>query len=197
MKTQQIRIACAFIFAICTFFVLAPGAATQSNQPSERFTAFAVSTGGPRTRPVANTVDILVQRWSSEADRQRLINILQTKGPDALLDALRDLPEVGTIRTPDSLGYPLHYAQQTPNEEGGRRIVIATDRPISFWEAVNRPRTIDYPFTVIQLEIGRDGEGEGRLSYATRIIAHDNIVELENYDTQPIMLNQVRAQKTK
>ena len=76
----------------------------------------------------------------------------------------------------------------------GRRIVIATDRPIGFWEAANRPRTIDYPFTVIQMQLGKDGTGEGRMSIATRIIAHDNVVELENYSTQPVMLKQVRAQ---
>ena len=30
--------------------------------------------------------------------------------------------------------------------------------------------------------------------YATKILAHDNIVELENYDTQPVVLNQIRAE---
>ena len=48
--------------------------------------------------------------------------------------------------------------------------MLATDRPIGFWEATRRPRTIDYPFTVIQMEIDRDGEGKGTLSYATKII---------------------------
>ena len=101
------------------------------------------------------------------------------------------MPEVGTIRTPDSLGYPLHYAHQAPGEDGGRRIVIATDRPIGFWEAANQPRTMDYPFTVIQMQIGRDGKGSGTLSYATKVIAHDNTIELENYATSPIMLTRI------
>jgi hypothetical protein len=139
-------------------------------------------------------VDITINRWSSDAERQRLVEVLQAKGPGALLETLRDIPEVGTIRTPDSLGYPLHYAHQTAGEDGGRRVVIATDRPIGFWEAANQPRTIDYPFTVIQMQLGPDGTGEGRMSIATRIIAHDNIVELENYATQPVMLKQVRAE---
>jgi hypothetical protein len=33
------------------------------------------------------------------------------------------------------------------------------------------------------------------MSVATRIIAHDNIIELEDYNTQPVMLNQVKAEK--
>ena len=42
--------------------------------------------------------------------------------------------------------------------------VLATDRPISFWEATHQPRTIDYPFTVIQMELDREGHGKGTLS---------------------------------
>ena len=161
----------------------------------ERFTAFAVSLGGRAVRPGADTIQIDVRRWSSEADRQKLLETLQTKGPEKLLDTLQDLREVGNIRTPDSIGYPLHYADQHPLPEGGRHVVIATDRPISFWEAVNRPRTIDYPFTVIELDLGRDGTGEGKMSLATKIISHDNIVELENYEAQPVMLKQVKAER--
>jgi hypothetical protein len=175
------------------FMVTAP-AGTQSNQPAERFTAFAVSLGGMRQASGASAVDITINRWSTDAERQQLIDVLQSKGPAALLEALRDMREVGNIRTPDSLGYPLRYAHQSTADEGGRRIVIATDRPIGFWEAVNRPRTFDYPFTVIQMQLGSDGTGEGRMSIATRIIAHDNIIELENYASQPVMLKEVRAQ---
>jgi hypothetical protein len=174
--------------------LLAPTGVMQSNQPAERFTAFAVSLGGNARRSGAGIVEIVVDRWSTDAERQRLVETLQTKGPGEMLEAMRDMREVGHIRTPDSLGYPLRYAHQTAGEEGGRRIVIATDRPISFWEQVNRPRTIDYPFTVIQMQIGQDGTGEGRMSVATRIIAHDNIIELERYEAQPVMLNKVRAQ---
>jgi hypothetical protein len=102
---------------------------------------------------------------------------------------------VGRIRTPDSLGYDLHYAQQTPTEEGGRRIVIATDRPIGFWEASRQPRSIDYPFTVIQMQLDRDGHGKGTMSVATKIRAYDNTIELENFASAPVMLTEIRAKK--
>jgi hypothetical protein len=174
----------------------APHVRTQTMGQPERFTAFAVSLGGQAVRSGADTVQIDVRRWSTESDRQKLVEALQ-KGPNTLLDRLRDMREVGNIRTPDSIGYPLHYADQHPLPEGGRHVVIATDRPISFWEAVNRPRTIDYPFTLIEMDLGRDGTGQGRLSYATKIITHDNIVELENYEAQPVMLKQVKAEPLK
>lgn len=136
-----------------------------------------------------------VTRWSTEAEQGLLTRTLLKSGPHDLLDVLRDQKSVGTIRTPDSLGYDLRYANQEPGEDGGRRIVIATDRPVSFWEAVNRPRTFDYPFTVIQMQIDKNGEGKGTMSYATKIIARGNTIELENFSSAPVMLTEIRAKK--
>ncbi len=158
------------------------------------YTAFAVSTGGPRTSSVATQVEITINRWSTSAESQRLMTVLKEKGPEKLLDALQDVKSVGTIRTPGNLAYDLRFAQAEPGEDGGTRIFLATDRPVSYWEAVNRPRVSDYPFTFIELRLNKDGDGEGKLSLATRLTASKDgtMVQLENYDTQPIALNEVR-----
>jgi hypothetical protein len=95
MRSYQIRLAVSLVVFIAAAAVLAPSAATQSNQPAERFTAFAVSTGGARGGAVASTVQITIDRWSTDADRQRLIDTLQSKGPEALLDTLRDTRQPG------------------------------------------------------------------------------------------------------
>ena len=81
-------------------------------------------------------------------------------------------------------------------DEGGERVVIATDRYISFWEARNRSRTIDYPFTVIDMRINREGVGEGKMSLATKITASKDKkqVELENYGTQPVLLQNIKRE---
>jgi hypothetical protein len=157
-------------------------------------TAAAIGTGGPLTRPVATRVDIRITRWSTAAETERLLTTLKERGAEALLDAVRDAKSVGTIRTPGNLAYDLRYAQQEMLGDGIQRIVLITDRPISMWEAVNRPRTIDYPFTLIELRLNSRGEGEGKLNLATRIDVSRSgkMVELENYDTQPIHLNDVR-----
>jgi hypothetical protein len=165
-----------------------------ANVGPEHFTAFAVDMSNT-ARPGRNstTVDIVVNRWSSDADRDRLLKILQEKGQDALLDALQSLPVVGYINTPGSLRYDLHFARQRPEAEGGRTIVLATDRYITGWEAVNRPRTIDYPFTLIQLN--RNDTGVGKLSIATKITAKGDTIELENFSSEPVRLNQVKKVK--
>ena len=169
-------------------------AVAQTNGQPERFTANAVSLS-PEYGTGQRVVEITIDRWSPNAERERLVASLQQKGPDELLKQLQKTRAVGRIRTPDSLGYDLHYAQQMPSEDGGRTIVIATDRPIGFWEATNQPRSIQYPFTVIQMKLDRDGHGSGTMSYATRIVAHENnVIELENFASQPIMLNNIKAE---
>jgi hypothetical protein len=127
------------------------------------------------------------------------MTVLFEKGPEKLLEALTDMPKVGYIRTPNTLAYDLRSSQRAPLPDGGERIVLVTDRYITFWEAANRPRTIDYPFTVIELHINRDGAGEGKMSLATKITAdkENKLVVLENYTTQPVMLNDVRREKMK
>ena len=177
----------ALVALVCSLTV-----AQTLGQP-ERFTATAVS-ASPQYGTGAQTVDINVDRWSPPSDREQLVSALLNKGSDELLKQLQKRKSVGTIRTPDSIGYTLRYAQQTPLPEGGRSIVIATDRPIGFWEATNRPRSFDYPFTVIQMNLDRNGMGSGTMSYATKITAKNNVIELEDIATKPIMLNNIRAE---
>ena len=166
----------------------------QSNAPKEAFDAIAIVNNNLGSG--AGTVQMRISRWSSDAERDRLTNALTQKGPDALLKELIKTKPVGIIKTPDSLGYDLHYAYQQPGEDGGRQIVIATDRPIGFWEARNQPRSFDYPFTVIQMQIDRNGEGTGTLSYATKIRVVKDTIELENFATSPVMLTKITAKKS-
>ena len=167
-----------------------PSSQTASNSQPESFTAFAVNTSNIGRNTTA-TVDIDIKRWTSDQERDRLMAIFKEQGPDKLLSALRDTPAVGTIRTPDSLAYDLHFARSVPGEDGGRRIVIATDRPIGFWEARSGSRTLDYPFTLIEMHLDKEGHGTGKLSIATKLTLEDNVLTIENFANQPVMLTDV------
>jgi hypothetical protein len=138
-------------------------------------------------------VQIGIERWASDEEREALYTTLVEAGPNKLLDRIRKMPPAGYIRTPDSVGYDLRYARKTKIGDD-EQIVLVTDRPIGFWEAKNQPRVADYPFTVIELRIKPNGEGEGKLSVATKITADPDGrgIVLENYGISPILLNAVK-----
>lgn len=183
--------------ALLAGLLAATPAGAQTNAPAERFTANAVNISEIGT-PGATPVDIVVERWSSDAERERLISTLLDKGPKAFLEALQEARRVGFIRTPTSLGYEMRLAWQEPGEDGGRRIFLMTDRPIGFAEAVNQPRTINYPITVIELQMKNDGEGEGKMFVATRVTGDKRrkTINIEDYASQPVMLKSVKSTKT-
>jgi hypothetical protein len=172
------------------------GTAQDEESPGpEEFSAVALSNGGPLSNAVAAPLEIDIERWSTAAERTRLVAAIG-KGQKAMLEVLYDLPRIGAIRTPGDLGLTLHYAHQTRTDDGGRRIFLATDRPIGFAETWNRSRTADYPFTFIELNVPARGDGKGLLSLATKVTASRDgrFVHAENWDSA-ITLTQVKRRR--
>jgi len=147
------------------------------------------------------TIRIDINAWSSPSQRQHLIDTFLQKGQDGLIRALGKQPEVGRFNFPGymgpdpnhimRLGTDIRYAMSFPGEDGGRRIVIITPRVIGFRESVNQPRTVDYPFTLFEMHFDSAGRGEGKMAYATMITfdKKKNAIELENYSSEPVRLN--------
>jgi|WetSurMetagenome_2_1015567.scaffolds.fasta_scaffold232106_1 hypothetical protein len=164
-----------------------------------KFTATAVNMSNTGMRGVMGQVEISVNRWSTDAENERLMAVLMDRGEKAFLDALGHNKSVGYFRPLTGIGFELRYAREEPLPEGGRRITIITDRPIGFAEATSQPATIDYPFITIELDINAEGKGEGTYSAATRIRAdkESNIMVIENWADQPIRLTQVNQEKKK
>jgi hypothetical protein len=189
----------AFVVASMISLLASTGLPVDAQKATrEEFSAFAVNMGTafglPGTGPKSGQVQITIERWSTAEERQALVSAFQQKGPDGLLRALQKNKRVGFIRTPTSLGYDLQFSRQVPGEDGGRRIIIATDRYIGAREAREQPRTVDYPFTLIELRLNKNNEGEGKLAIATKIVMSKDKqhVELENYGTEPVRLQNVQ-----
>ena len=182
----------AAVSAVTVAFSMAVSAQSNMARP-EKFTAFAVDISNTAPRSNASVVDIDIRRWSTDAERDQLLQVFRDKGQEALLSALQKLPVVGGIRTPGSLNYDIHFARQRPGADGGREIFLMTDRYIGAWEAMARPRSIDYPFTLVQLQLDKNDRGVGKASIATQITQDpDGTIVLENFSSQPVMLNEVR-----
>jgi hypothetical protein len=186
----------------------APGPSAQEGKLTLplRLSAFAVNMStapSPRTTAV---MDIRVTRWATVAERDALLGTAVEKGPQALLRQLQKMPKHGRMSIPGwtgpdphnaRLGWDLHYALNTPTDDGGQRIVIATDRYIGFWEAREQPRTIDYPFTLIEIRLDDSGKGVGKMAVATKIEFDKKKKQmiLENYSSEPVRLNEVKIEK--
>ena len=161
-----------------------------------RLHAFAVDMSGAG-RARAGTLEIAIERWSTDEERDRLRAILIERGADVLLSALQKVkPRAGYIRTSSSLGWDIHYAREEPVGDGGRRVIIATDRPMSFWELRNQPRSVQYDFTLAEIRLNKDGKGEGKLARAAKISwdPGTRTIEIENYAVEPVRLTEVRVE---
>src|SRR5687767_13889412 len=109
--------------ALAAVLLTAPAVSGQNQK--ESITGFATNMNrGPNTA----TVDFVIERWCTDAEREQLLSILvEEKDPNRanqqLLKALQKMPKAGYIRTPQTLAWDLRYAHQSPLEDGGRRIV--------------------------------------------------------------------------
>jgi hypothetical protein len=204
-----IAVLVAAIFGSGTSIGRAQTAQTAPELSNEKLeiTAFAVNMSTIATGANA-VIDIQINRWTTPEERKRLIATMVEKGGKALLPELQRAPSNGRFRVPGltgpdpsnlRLGHDLYYTWQTPLPEGGRRIVIATDRYIGFQEARNQPRTYDYPFTLFEIRVNKNGEGQGKLAVATKITfdKSSNTMELENYGSEPVRLQNVKVKTVK
>jgi hypothetical protein len=172
--------ACAFALVLCAISAEASRA--------EQFTATLVN---PEGRPSTALVVIHIDLYSTDAEVQKLSAILADKGPDALAEALWDL-EKGYIRIGGGLGYPIAVARSRPDGTG-RIVRIMMDRQISFREATSGARSLDYPFSYIEIRLDRDGKGEGQMYAAAKVSLTAATLDIENYSALPLKLLNVQA----
>ncbi len=193
-ESQLLRFALAGLLISATAGI----AKAETTAPAKvRLDAFAVNLSGiGRVR--TQQLQIVINRWSSEAEHDQLLDILKNKGSNKLLDALQAVrPRAGYVRTTTSLGWDIQYARETALPDGGRRIVFATDRPMSFFELRNQPRSSEYQFMLAEIRLGKDGTGEGKLAPLAKISwdKAKNQLEIENYGFEPVRLTRVEVEK--
>jgi len=169
-----------------------------------RIRTFAVNMGNNFTG--ANGIlQIVIDQWSTAQERAALLQTVP-KGQDDLLKAVQKSPVKGRINIPGwagpdpqnyRLGWDLHYAWREALPDGGDRIVVATDRQMSFRETANNPRTTDYPFILIQMEIKKDGTGQGMMVPFTQITfdKKKNAMVIENFGVGGVRLNNITVEK--
>ena len=145
--------------------------------------------------PKNNRMSVDIDRWSSDADRDRLRATLAESGDQKLLDAFRGVSRLGTLYWPGGLEYAVLYARSNSRPDGGTDVVLIVDRPVwRWWDSKEAATT--YGYTVVQLRLGKDGNGEGRLSLDVPVTRDDTFgVVLSDYSKAPVVLADVRREK--
>jgi hypothetical protein len=170
---------------------IAAPALAEKPKPLATFRAFAISMMGGGS----GVVQIQIDRWTTDAERQSLLASLKAHGPDATLLKLMALPQVGFIKTPDSLGYALFYARQNQLPDGSRQVVLATDRGLTFGQMVRQPISNEYDYSLVEMHFpakpGAKGEGKLVLAAKVGIDPKTGKFEMQNYQGEPPMLKDI------
>ena len=166
-----------------------------AQDPIAKYSAQVVNFDAP-VGSATGLLQIQITRWSTDAERDKLTNTLFEQGGKQLLDVVSKLPPAGSVRTPDSVGYPLRYARRTTASQNIETVVIITNRALSFYELKNAPRSRDYPFTVIRFQLNSQGRGQGDVLLATKISGDSATKDIafENFGATPLKLQNVRRE---
>ena len=150
-----------FAAAVATVLLAAPPAFGQ-NGP-ESFTGFAINLNNQASTA---TVDFTIQRWSTDAERDQLLAILKeekntTRANEKLLTALQKMPKVGSI-APLPRWPGICASRGRARSKMGGAASSSPHRPVGFREARNQNRTMDYPFTIIEVQLDKNDKGSAR-----------------------------------
>lgn len=143
------------------------------------------------------TVTIGIYRWSSDAERSALINVLKTEGNAQLVADMSQLPQVGYIYSQGTLAYALFYSRETTLPDGTKQVVLASNRPISFGGAIAPGAQQKYDLGIVEMHLPKSGEGEGKIILQGMASMDDKTgkIEVTNYSGQPTRLMQIREIK--
>ena len=134
-------------------------------------------------------LDIAISQWSSDQDHRLLARTLLQTGPVGFVDLLCGYPALGTIAVAGGKEFTIRYAWQLPDTNGGQRIYLASDEPISLtgseFTGFDSER-----WYFVELRLDRRGDGIGKLSDNVRLSVDEsrNVIELRDYDRRPLQL---------
>jgi hypothetical protein len=119
------------------------------------------------------------------------LRVLDDGGQDALLREIGS-NEFGRFSLNGSIGLPVN-AVLIDRDGDETRIRAIFKRWIGFGEIRRGLRSQDYPFSYVEIRVGRDGKGDGTIIPAARVrFRGGNTVEVEDFGTFPGRLMGVR-----
>jgi len=158
--------------------LLLTGIVTIAQTPG-RMTIQATAMGTSTQLGKMVSVNIYIQEYSTQADRNTLIQAFQSRKQEGLVDALQKMTSKGRVRfASGGVGNDVKYIMELPSENG-RRLRLITDRWLLFAELYNSTRSSDYSVGAIELNLTPDGKGTGTVLPACKLTVNKKSKEVE------------------
>lgn len=187
--------ATAALIAACAAGTAATGpspAAEGTDAMTGRYRAILMDVGNLLPRTSAERLDIRVERLTPDDEIARLADLQQDFRQQALRDELFDR-EVGRVQVGQGLSYPIAAALAFEGPDGLRHLVLVIARTISFGEIFTASRSVDYPFSVIELDLDDAGDGSGELNVAARVSLNaDGRILVDDLALRPLRIRDVQ-----
>jgi len=149
--------------------------------------------GGPRGA-VTEFFTLTIESYTPDERVQNLLDVLKRDGQDGLLKAVGK-EKRGALQIGSGLSRDINEVWIAPTEEG-RKITALSERWLGFGELRRGARSVDYPFTYIELYVEDDGKAEGSLIPAARVrFKRDKTIEVENFGIYPARLTNIKRRR--
>ena len=111
------------------------------------------------------SVKVTIYEYSTDEDRQLLIEAFKKGGNQGLVNSLTKMKAVGRIAVTGTLGYDLSFIRLVPTPTG-RKIRFVTNRQLRFAESYYNSQTIAYNLTAGEFDLNdSDKDKSGGVLY--------------------------------
>lgn len=137
------------------------------------------------------SVNIIIEEFSTADDQKALLEAFNQKQNEGLVNALNKMKSKGHIAITGTLGYDVNYIKKFDLPDGGTKIRLVTDRPITFGEVWSDSRSMDYSLSGAEIILSADNKkNSGMLAPACKFkINKENQLELELLQNEWKMVN--------
>jgi hypothetical protein len=148
-------------------------------------------------------IDIMVERWSTDKDLENLHGALGRDGGAGLLPVLQGMiRRAGVVLIPGvqasgaraRLRHPFnfYFARQIETPKG-RQVILGADHYLAFGQPTSN-WSEDFEFSLVDIRIGADGKGVGKVARAGDIAYNKDakLLEVADYSKLPAQLTEVQ-----
>jgi len=167
---------CGLVAACLVFAAIGASSLANAQQVIDA-TAFGTSTQLGKNV----NVKLIIERYSSPADKKVLMDAFRQGQNQGLVKALENMKPVGRIQIPGTLGYDVAYAISVPTATGCE-VRFVTNHKISFGEAYRNTQSQAYNLTGGQIGINsQDNSKSAGVLYpaAQLVINKDGDIQIE------------------